>query len=103
MSDRAEASRGRFWADAESSLDRYAPVFDMVDDTLDDGIYQLDAEGRFVAVNDALVELTGYSRAALLGQRASLVLTDEDVNRIRVESEPREGSTFSFTLPATDT
>jgi PAS domain S-box-containing protein len=32
---------------------------------IDGGIYQLDAEGRFVAVNEGIVELTGYEREKL--------------------------------------
>jgi len=54
-------------------------------DMVDDGIYQLDAEGRFVAVNDAIVELTGYAREELLGEHASVVLVEEDVDRIQHE------------------
>ena len=87
MSDQARDTEDRFWGDAagEHALDRYAALVDMVDD----GICQLDAEGRFVAVNDTIVELTGYSREELLDEHASFVLDDEDVDRIQSEIDRR--------------
>jgi len=48
-------------------------------DAVADGVYQLDREGQFVAVNDALAELTGYSRASLVGSHVSRVLGAQDV------------------------
>ncbi|WP_224448025.1 PAS domain S-box protein [Haloprofundus salilacus] len=83
MSDQAGSAGDRFWGDAadERALDRYAALVNMVND----GIYQLDAEGRFVAVNDTIVELAGYSREELLDEQASLMLDDEDVHRIQSE------------------
>ncbi|WP_240550487.1 PAS domain-containing protein [Halomicrobium salinisoli] len=73
---------------------------------MDDGTYQPDTEGRVVAVNEALVEATGYDRDALLGEHRSLLLGPADVERhggeIRVDAEPGEGSTFRFTLPAVE-
>ncbi|QCW05019.1 PAS domain S-box protein [Natrinema pallidum] len=54
---------------------------------MDDGLYQLDADGRFVAVNDVIVETTGYTRDDLLGERVSLVLADADVRRTKRELE----------------
>ncbi|MFH5798896.1 bacterio-opsin activator domain-containing protein [Haladaptatus sp. CMAA 1911] len=50
-----------------------------------DGTYQLDPEGHFVAVNDAIVEGTGYDREELLGAHASLILDDLDMERIGAE------------------
>ena len=51
-------------------------------DAVGDGIYQLDAEGRFVAVNEVFTALAGYDREELLGSDLSLVLDDPDVARI---------------------
>ncbi|WP_135851385.1 PAS domain S-box protein [Halorussus salinus] len=51
-------------------------------DAVDDGLYALDAEGRFVAVNDAYVELTGYPRDELLGRPVGEIIgktLDEEV------------------------
>ncbi|WP_276256764.1 PAS domain S-box protein [Halomontanus rarus] len=106
MSDQAGATEGGFWADAtgEHALDRYSTLVNMVDD----GIYQLDAEGRFVAVNDTIVELTGYSREELLNEYASLVLADEDVSRIqheiyrRLTDDDRRDDPIEFTARTAD-
>ncbi|WP_135830506.1 PAS domain S-box protein [Halorussus halobius] len=76
MSERAEASESAFWGDpAEGeTLQRYRRLVNAVGD----GIFQLDAAGRFVGANDALVELTGHSRERLLGQSVSVILDADD-------------------------
>ena len=51
-------------------------------DAVDAGVCRIDADGRFVAVDDAAVETTGYDRAELLGEPVSLVLSDEDAARL---------------------
>ncbi|AGB32421.1 PAS sensor protein [Natrinema pellirubrum DSM 15624] len=58
----------------ERQLEQYERIIE----TVEDGIYVLDAEGRFTMVNDAYVELTGYDREELLGSHASMVV-DEHV------------------------
>ncbi|ADB62889.1 PAS/PAC sensor signal transduction histidine kinase (plasmid) [Haloterrigena turkmenica DSM 5511] len=106
MSDQAGTTQGGFWTDAtgERTVDRYSTLVNMVDD----GIYQLDAEGRFVAVNDAIVSLTGYAREELLGKHASTVIDDEDVSRIQREiyqrftDGDREGEPLEFTARMAD-
>ena len=47
----------------------------------EDGLYMLDAEGRFELLNSAFVELTGYERADLIGADPRLVLGDGEVER----------------------
>ncbi|QSW99839.1 PAS domain-containing protein [Haloterrigena alkaliphila] len=86
MSERADATGGGFWGDVDESaaLQRYRTLVS----TIDDGLYQLDAEGNFVAVNDIIVETTGFARDDLLGEHVSLVLDDDDLERI--EREIRE-------------
>jgi PAS domain S-box-containing protein len=62
-------------------------------DAVDDGLYALDAEGRFVAVNDAYVELTGYAREQLLGRHVGELLEetlDEEVRWIEKAFESGE-------------
>ncbi|WP_170977295.1 PAS domain-containing sensor histidine kinase [Halorussus salinisoli] len=85
MSERAEASETDFWEDADESeaLRRYRTVVNAIDD----GIYQLDAEGQFVAVNDVIVEMTGYARDKLLGEHVSVLLDTHDVAAIEREIE----------------
>lgn len=55
--------------------------FDAITRTVGDGIYQLDTQGRFVRINHAVEDVTGYSREELLGESANLVLTDESYHR----------------------
>ncbi|WP_380675872.1 PAS domain S-box protein [Salinigranum sp. GCM10025319] len=57
----------------ERELERYETIVE----TVDDGIYAVDADARFVMVNDAFCELTGYDREELLGARAATVHDDE--------------------------
>ncbi|NGM67457.1 PAS domain S-box protein [Natronolimnobius sp. AArcel1] len=48
-------------------------------ETAGDGMYVFDEDGNFMTVNDALVEMTGYSREGLLGEPATVLLSDADV------------------------
>jgi len=71
---------------------------------IDDGIYQLDAEGRFVAINDALVSITGYPRSDLLGEHVSTVIGGPDAKRLEraIQTRLEEGidpdTTFNLVL-----
>jgi HTH-type transcriptional regulator, bacterioopsin transcriptional activator and related proteins len=56
----------------EQELQQYETLFE----TVDDGVYVLDSDLRFVAVNDAFASMTGYDRDRLLGMHASLVSSD---------------------------
>ena len=47
-----------------------------------DGIYALDAAGRFTYTNGAHEELTGYASPELLGEHVSSVVRDRDLERI---------------------
>ena len=46
-----------------------------------DGVYTLDTNGYMTAVNDTLVDISGYERDELLGQQVSVLLAGEDVRR----------------------
>lgn len=52
----------------------------VVVDALEVGIYALDADLRFVVVNESFAEMTGYDRAELLGAHLSLVVDDHVVD-----------------------
>ncbi|NHN58332.1 MULTISPECIES: PAS domain S-box protein [Halorussus] len=75
-------------------------------DAVSDGVYALDADSRFVAVNDAYVELTGYDREQLLGAPASMVVGDdriEESRRIQATLEKEGGvATMEGELPTAD-
>ncbi|MDQ2051220.1 PAS domain S-box protein [Natronolimnohabitans sp. A-GB9] len=90
MSERAGATDGSFWADSDEgrALERYQTLVNAIDD----GLYQLDADGRFVAVNDGLLEATGYSREQVIGDHASVLFEASDVKRIEREIEARRSS-----------
>ncbi|PGF15246.1 PAS domain-containing sensor histidine kinase [Natrinema sp. CBA1119] len=107
MSTRAGADGGAFWGDADDdvALHRYRTLVN----TIDDGIYQVDTDGRFVAVNDVIVEATGYTRDELLGEHVSLVLADSDIERIEREISSRidapnddDIATFDITVRTVD-
>jgi len=68
------AIRGRL-DQRERALHRYERLVE----TAGDGMYVLDDAGHFTTVNDALVEMTGYSREGLLGEHASILFDREDV------------------------
>ncbi|WP_254763512.1 PAS domain S-box protein [Natrinema marinum] len=68
------ALRGRH-QQQERTLHRYERLVE----TAGDGMYVLDATGHFTTVNDALVEMTGYSREGLLGEHASLLFDADDI------------------------
>jgi PAS domain S-box-containing protein len=46
-----------------------------------DGVYTLDTNGYITAVNDTLVDISGYERDELLDQHISVLLAEEDVRR----------------------
>ncbi|WP_229380179.1 PAS domain S-box protein [Haloterrigena salifodinae] len=91
-------------ADAPEALQRYRTLVNSVDD----GIYQLDREGRFVAVNDTIVEMTGYAREELLGEPASLLLDEDDIERIdreirrRLSSDEPDAEAIEFAAHTAD-
>jgi len=45
--------------------------------SVEDGVYELDDEGRFTFVNPAMCALTGYDEDALLGKRATDIREDD--------------------------
>lgn len=61
--------------DPDRRFDRYQSIVQ----AMGDGVYTLDTNGRMTAVNDTLVELSGYDREELVGEHISMLLSDEDV------------------------
>jgi len=64
----------------ERELRRYETIVE----TVEDGIYAVDDDGRFLMVNEALCDLTGYDRDDLIDEHATTVY-DEKVSQ-QVES-----------------
>ncbi|MFB6151039.1 MAG: bacterio-opsin activator domain-containing protein [Haloarculaceae archaeon] len=52
--------------------------FETILQSVDDGVYELDAEGRFTFVNPGMAELTGYDPEELLGEHLSVVKDDPE-------------------------
>jgi PAS domain S-box-containing protein len=84
MSDGAGSPEPAFWGDAAGAddTDRDRTLVS----TVDDGVYQLDADGTFVAVNDGIVETTGYAREELVGAHAAVLFDEAGVERIERET-----------------
>ena len=86
----------------EQQLERYETIIE----TVEDGVYALDPDERFVMVNDALCEMTGYDREELLGRHASVVHSDETNRRAGEMSErvadEHGGATLEFDLRTRD-
>lgn len=66
--------------------------FQAITRTVGDGIYQLDVRGRFVRINQAVEDVTGYGREELIGESARLVLTDESYRRTEQRIQELLGS-----------
>ncbi|WP_224449808.1 PAS domain S-box protein [Haloprofundus salilacus] len=77
MSWDAETDEPRTPEERARKLQRYESIID----TVGDGIYHLDLSGRFVDVNDVLLDVTGYSREVLIGESVSILLDDDDISQ----------------------
>jgi PAS domain S-box-containing protein len=90
MSERAGSSEATFWGDMDDTeaLQHYRTLMD----TIDDGIYRLDAEGHLVSVNEIIVETTGHTREELLGEHVSVLFGDDsatiehEIDRLRANA-----------------
>lgn len=77
--------------------------YEAVMQTVSDGVYALDDEGRFVVVNDAYTDLIGYDREELIGRQASDVLDSRVIDRAQklqeaIESNGVERATLEAVL-----
>ncbi|ELY66224.1 PAS domain S-box protein [Natronococcus jeotgali] len=105
MSDGVGGPGDRTRDDASGgSLEQYRTVMNAIDD----GIYRLDADGRIVAVNDAVLEQTGYDRRDLLGEHLSVLVGEDDVARLERELDERletgvdRDATFDLAIETAD-
>jgi len=65
----------------QKAYQRQLEQYERIVETVEDGIYALDEESRYVLVNEAFCELVGYEREELLGEPAS-ILYDESYTDI---------------------
>ncbi|SIR74802.1 PAS domain S-box protein [Natronorubrum thiooxidans] len=72
--------------------ERRLAKYETIVEAVDDGIYTVDDDNRFTMVNRAYAELTGYSRAELLGAHASLVVDENVIERAQTLA-PKPGET----------
>lgn len=79
MSDLGDGTRSD--ADIDSEL-LDARSFRTLAENVSESVYQLDADGHFLAVNDAFLEASGYERDALLGEHVSLVVDGPTRSRL---------------------
>ncbi|QLG28209.1 PAS domain S-box protein [Halorarum halophilum] len=81
----------------ERELERFRTIVE----TVNDGVYTVDGEGRFTMVNEAYAELTGYSREELVGSHVSLVIDDDVAASAReLEGELLAGETDTAKIEA---
>jgi PAS domain S-box-containing protein len=90
MNSRASATDRLFWTDTDDEVARrrYRDLLD----TLEEGVFLLDSDGQFLAVNDAFVTTTGYARDELLGEHVSLLLSPDALGRLEREIDRQRGS-----------
>ncbi len=103
-----DISGAAFWGnvDADQALQNYQTLVEAADA----GVYQLDSDGRFVGVNDAITEITGYSREELVDSHVSLLLekaaierVEENLrNRLKNGETPDNQRTFDLLIETAD-
>ncbi|MFD1587878.1 PAS domain S-box protein [Halorientalis brevis] len=79
----------------ERELEQYETMVE----TVGDGVYVLDNDFRFVTVNEAMTDLSGYGREQLVGSSASLILDEADTeNALAARDELRDADQEVGTL-----
>ncbi|WP_254531325.1 PAS domain-containing sensor histidine kinase [Natrinema gelatinilyticum] len=83
MGERAEDAKEGIWdgTNEATALQRYQTLVNGIDD----GIFQIGPDGRFVALNDTIVEMAGYKRETLLGEYVSFIFDENDCQQIEQE------------------
>ncbi len=89
MGDRGDIVRHAFWRDEG---DHTPARFGALVNAVDDGIFQIDPDRRFVAVNDSLTVMTGHAREKLLGASLSRLLAQPDRRRVTREIRHRRSA-----------
>lgn len=61
--------------------ERELELYQTMIETIPDGVYALDENLQYIAVNEGMEELTGFSKEELIGNHISIINTDESVER----------------------
>jgi PAS domain S-box-containing protein len=64
---------------ARKERERELELHETMLNTVPDMVYAVDEDGTFIAVNETMVEVTGYAEDELLGSHVSLCMSDADV------------------------
>ncbi|AZH26077.1 PAS domain S-box protein [Haloplanus aerogenes] len=82
--------------------DRELERYESIVETVQDGIYVVNDEGRFTMVNDAYAEMVGYDRDELIGSHVSLVVDEATAHdAATLEAELAAGTRSTATMTAT--
>jgi PAS domain S-box-containing protein len=91
-------------SEQESPDDGWENRYQHLVEEAEDMLYLLDEQGRYVLVNDAMAELTGYDKEEIIGETPSKILSNEDLetgeNRIKrlLEADGEESDTWTVTV-----
>ncbi|WP_227380345.1 PAS domain S-box protein [Haladaptatus halobius] len=83
--------------------ERQLEQYERLVETVEDGVYAVDANAQFVTVNDAFCEMVGWEREELLGRHATTVHADEITPRAEklaaeVAANERDDATIELEL-----
>jgi PAS domain S-box-containing protein len=92
---------------ARRERDRRLEQFQRLLETAQDGLYALDANGRYEYVNGQMAEMVGHDREELLGAHSSLLMADGEFERgqalvAEVVTEGRESGVMELTARRAD-
>ena len=65
--------------DFEKALEESEEKYRLMTETATIGIYQLDAKGKIVFLNDACTKILGYNKAELIDEHMNIVVPEEDI------------------------
>ncbi|WP_049941606.1 PAS domain S-box protein [Haloterrigena turkmenica] len=80
MSERSESANATDWAVGDDRTARQCTR--ALVDVVDDGVFRLDADDRFVAVDETLLSTAGCDREALLGEHVSTLLSTDEAAQL---------------------
>jgi len=87
--------------EAQSALKLSEEKYRSIIQNLQFGLMEVDLDGNVIFANDAMFEVTGYSKGELIGQNAEELLLDEEaLSQIKKEHNKREsGIASAYELP----